>query len=292
MKEALLYQTLKNQKVQCQTCAHYCLIPPNKRGRCGVRENRKGKLYSLVYGRTASLHLDPIEKKPLYHFLPGTFSLSVATAGCQFACKNCQNWEISQTPKINGKISGEKISPAQIVKKAQQYGAPSISYTYTDPTVFLEYALDTMKLAIKEGLKNIWVTAGFMSPQALELISPYLDAANVDLKSFDDDFYRQNCDGRLQPVLENLKTMKKNKIWLEVTTLIIPGLNDQKKNLKEIAFFIKKELGAETPWHISRFFPEVSWQLQNLPVTPRETLETAFRIGREVGLKYIYQGNV
>ena len=305
MKEALLYQKLKGNKVRCQACSHFCLIISGKRGLCGVRENQKGKLYSLVYGKTIALHIDPIEKKPLYHFLPGTYSLSMATVGCNLACKNCQNHEISQGPKpdlprttfgrkvvLDRPILGQDLSPEKIVQEALSHHCPSISYTYTEPTIFLEYALVTMKLAKGKGLKNIWVTNGFMSPQTLNLIIPDLDAANVDLKSFDDDFYQKYCNGQLKPVLANLKELKKNNIWLEITTLIIPGLTDQPAMLKKIALFIKKELGAETPWHISRFFPEVSWQLQSLPATPLETIEKASQIGLQTGLKYVYKGNI
>jgi pyruvate formate lyase activating enzyme len=292
MKEALLYQKLAGNKVRCQVCAHYCLIKPGQRGLCGVRENIEGKLYSSVYGKAVAINVDPIAKKPLYHFLPGSYSLSVATVGCQFFCRNCQNWQISQGPKLTGQIKGEEIAPTEIVKMAEEYKTPSISYTYTDPIVFLEYALETMKLAGRKGLKNIWVTSGFMSPQTLKLILPYLDAANVDLKSFDDSFYQKYCGGRLKPILNNLKEMKMNKVWLEITTLIIPGLTDQEKILKKIAWFIKKELGPETPWHVSRFFPELSWRMKDLPATPLESLEKAYQIGLSAGLKYIYKGNV
>lgn len=291
MKEALLYQKLPQKKVRCQVCSHFCLIAPQQRGLCGVRENQKGKLYSLVYGKTIAVHIDPIEKKPLYHFLPGTYSLSIATVGCNLACKNCQNHDISQGPKPDKPILGQEMSPEKIVQEALTNHCPSISYTYTEPTIFLEYALETMKLAKEKGLKNIWVTNGFMSPQTLNLIIPDLDAANVDLKSFDDDFYQKYCNGQLKPVLANLKELKRKNIWLEITTLIIPGLTDQEKRLKKIAQFIKKELGPETPWHISRFFPEVSWQLQDLPATSSETIEKAEQIGLQSGLKYVYKGN-
>lgn len=292
MKEALLYKKFKDKRVQCQICSHFCLIAPQQRGLCGVRENQKGKLYSLVYGKAMAVHIDPIEKKPLYHFLPGTYSLSIATVGCNFSCKNCQNWDISQGPKPDKPILGQDLPPEKIVQEALTNRCPSISYTYTEPTIFLEYALATMKLAKEKGLKNIWVTNGFMSPQTLNLIIPELDAANVDLKSFDSHFYQKYCHGQLKPVLANLKELKRKNIWLEITTLIIPGLTDQEKMLKKIAQFIKKELGPETPWHISRFFPEVSWQLQDLPATSLETIEKASQIGLKAGLKYVYKGNI
>ncbi len=292
MKEALLYQKLPQKKVRCQVCSHFCLIVPQKRGLCGVRENQKGKLYSLVYGKAIAVHIDPIEKKPLYHFLPSTHSLSIATVGCNLACKNCQNHDISQGPKPDKPILGQDLPPEKIVQDALANHCPSISYTYTEPTIFLEYALETMKLAKEKGLKNIWVTNGSMSPQTLNLIIPELDAANVDLKSFEESFYQKYCNGQLKPVLANLKEMKKRNIWLEITTLIIPGLTDQEKMLKKIAKFIKNDLGPETPWHLSRFFPEVSWQLQNLPATSLETLEKAEQMGLKAGLKYVYKGNI
>lgn len=292
MKEAYLYKKLKNKTVQCLNCPHRCILKPNQKGICGVRQNINGKLYSLVYGKAVALEIDPIEKKPFFHFLPGTQSLSVATVGCQFRCLNCQNWQISQGPKITGKMEGQDISPKEIVKLAKKYQTPSISYTYTDPIVFSEYALETMKLAQKEGLKNCWVTSGFFSKELLKMVSPYLDAANVDLKYFSDKDYQKYSGGRLQPVLETLKALKKKGIWVEVTTLVIPTISDDEKTLRGITHFIKKELGAETPWHVTRFSGALSWKLQSLPDTPRESLIQARKIGLEEGLKYVYTGNI
>ncbi len=292
MKSAYLYKKLENQKVQCQNCAHYCTISPGKRGVCGVRESQNGKLLALNYGKIIALHIDPIEKKPLYHFLPGTYSLSIATVGCNFKCKSCQNWDISQAPQLTGQVGGEEISPEEIVRTTLKNNLPSISYTYTEPAVFSEFALDTMKLARKEGIKNIWVTNGFWSKELFDLVSPYLDAANVDLKSFTDEFYIKYCSGRLQPVLDTLKRLKKKKIWVEITTLVIPTLNDKEENFKNIANFIKKELGPEVPWHVTQFSGAISWQLQSLPNTPLETLKKAYKIGKEAGLKYVHIGNV
>lgn len=292
MKEAYLYKKLKDGKVQCKNCAHYCVISSGEKGICKVRQNIDGKLFALNYGKVIALNIDPIEKKPFFHFLPGSFSLSLATVGCNFQCANCQNWTISQAPRIFGKIEGEEIKPEEIVKIALENNLPSISYTYTEPTIFLEFALDTMKLAKKEGLKNNWVTNGFLSKEALNLIFPYLDAANVDLKSFEDEFYIKYCKARLQPVLDTLKRMKKKKIWVEVTTLIIPTLNDSEKNLENIAKFIKKELGEKTPWHVTQFSGDISWKLQHLPDTPVETVKKAWEIGKKVGLKYVYTGNI
>ena len=311
MEEAHLYKKLKDKKVQCRNCAHYCVIEEGERGKCYVRENKDGKLYSLVYGKSCALNIDPIEKKPFFHFLPGSQSLSIATVGCNFACFSCQNWTISQgprifnpvrdkTPRVSGQLSagisngveGEEIPSEKIVEIALHNNLPSISYTYTEPTVFLEYALDTMKLAKKKSLKNNWVTNGFLSKEALELVSPYLDAANIDLKGFDDKFYIKYCGGRLQPVLDTLKRIKEKNIWVEITTLVIPSLNDSEKIFKNIAKFIKEELGEETPWHISQFCGAISWKLQNIPDTPIETLKKAYQIGKKAGLKYVYIGNV
>src|SRR3989344_7728225 len=281
MKEVLLCQRLDDKKVRCQTCAHYCVVLPNKRGICGVRENIDGKLYALNYGKLIACQIDPIEKKPLYHFLPGTYSLSIATAGCNFGCLNCQNWQISQDPKPQKSIAGDEVGPEEIIGMAQKSNLFSISYTYTEPAIFSEYALDIMKLAKKKGIKNVWVTNGFWSQELFDLIYPYVDAANVDLKSFDDDFYKKICQGRLQPVLDTLKNLKKKKIWVEITTLVLPGLNDQEKTFKNIAGFIKKELGSEIPWHVSRFFQDVSWRLKDLPDTPTKTIEKAYQIGKK-----------
>jgi pyruvate formate lyase activating enzyme len=292
MKESYLYEKLKDDKVRCLNCPHYCLLGPGQRGICGVRENRAGKLYSLVYSKLAALSIDPIEKKPLYHFLPGTYSLSLATVGCPLKCQSCQNWELSQRVKETGKIEGKEVSPQEIVRIAKEKNLPSISYTYSDPIIFSEYALDIMKLARKEGIKNIWVSSGFWSKELFQLIVPYLDATNIDLKSFRDDFYLKYCGGKLEPVLKTLKSLKDNKVWTEITTLVIPGLNDDEKIIKDMVRFIKEELGAETPWHISRFFGAVSWKLKGVPDTPLKTLKKIEKIGKEVGLKNIHIGNI
>lgn len=292
MKEVYLYKKLKDKKVQCQTCAQKCVILPGKRGICGVRENIDGKLYALNYGKAIACHIDPIEKKPFFHFLPGTSSLSIATVGCNFRCDNCQNYDISQGFKNVKEIPGEDLPPEAIVKMAIENNLPSISYTFTEPTIFLEYALDTMKLAKKAGLKNNFVSNGFMSEESAKLVIPYLDANNIDIKSFSEDFYRENCGGRLQPVLDTAKLMKKSGVWVEITTLVIPTLSDSEKMFKDIAKFIYEELGPETPWHISRFSGAISWKLQHLPDTPVESLEKAYKIGKKTGLKYVYTGNV
>lgn len=298
MKKCYLYKKLDDDKIQCQTCAHQCVILPKQRGICGVRANIDGSLYLLTYGRAIAENIDPVEKKPFFHFLPGTRSLSVATIGCNFRCDNCQNWDISQGSKkseiTNGEIEqmGADLPPEKIVEHALENNCPSISYTYTEPTIFLEYALDTMKLAKEKKLKNCWVSNGFMTKETLEMVAPYLDAINVDLKFFDDKSYQKYCGGRLQPLLDNLKTIKKLGIWLEITTLVIPTLSDSEKMFKQIAQFIENELGAETPWHVSRFSGYLSWKLQNLPDTPIEKIQAAYQIGKEAGLKYVYSGNI
>jgi pyruvate formate lyase activating enzyme len=292
MKEVYLYKKLSKDKVQCRTCAHFCVVEPGKRGICGVRENIKGKLYALNYRKIVAINIDPIEKKPFFHFLPGSRSLSIATVGCNLRCLNCQNWDISQGFKGVKEIPGEDISPEEIVKMAIKNNLPSISYTYTEPTIFLEYALDTMKLAKKAGLKNNFVSNGFMSEESAKLVIPYLDANNIDIKGFSEEFYQKNCGARLQPILDTTKLMKKSGVWVEITTLAIPTLSDSEEMFRDIAKWIYKELGSETPWHVSQFCGAISWKLQHIPDTPVETLEKAYKIGKEAGLKYVYTGNI
>ncbi len=290
MKEAMLYRKLEGGVVECGLCNHRCQIKPDKFGICRVRFNRNGTLYTLVYGKIIAQHVDPIEKKPLFHFLPGSRSLSIGTVGCNFQCDFCQNFEISQYPKIEGRVVGEDTSAEAVVQAALTTRSQSISYTYNEPTVFFEFAYDCAKLAVKHGLKNVFVSNGYMTTEALDTIYPHLHAANIDLKAFREEFYRKHCKARLAPVLETLKHLKKQGVWLEVTTLIIPGENDDPEELREIAQFIRDELGAETPWHVTRFYPR--FQLLTRPATPVETLRMAYKIGKEAGLKYVYTGNV
>ncbi|MGK7878319.1 MAG: AmmeMemoRadiSam system radical SAM enzyme [Xenococcaceae cyanobacterium] len=290
MKEAMLYERLPDSRVRCNLCAHCCLIADGKKGICQVRENQGGTLYTLVYGRTISQNVDPVEKKPLFHFYPGSTAYSIATPGCNFRCAWCQNWEISQMPREQHLISGYEATPEQIVAVAQRCGCRSIAYTYTEPTIFFEYAYDTARLAHGAGLANIYVTNGYMSAEMLEAFQPYLDGANIDLKAFRDATYRRYVGARLQPVLDSLKTIKRLGIWLEVTTLVIPGINDDLAELRDVVQFVAQELGTDTPWHISRFFPD--YKLADVPPTPLETLYQARKIGLEEGLKYVYIGNV
>ncbi len=289
MREALLYNSLGEGKVQCRLCNHRCIISPSKKGVCGVRENREGKLYTLVFGRAISLNVDPIEKKPIFHLYPGSASFSIATVGCNFRCLQCQNHEISQMPRDQGRIEGSTVSPAKIVSLAKEYRCQSISYTYTEPTIYFEYACETAALASKEGIKNIFVTNGYMTEEALIKIQPYLDAANVDLKSFQEKFYKEVCGARLKPVLENLGLMRRLGIWVEITTLVIPTLNDSDKEFEEVAQFIVS-LGPEVPWHISAFYP--TYKILNLPRTPASLLHRAREIGLRTGLRYVYCGNI
>jgi pyruvate formate lyase activating enzyme len=288
-KEALLYERLADEKVHCFLCAHQCRIVDTRFGLCGVRKNEGGRLYSYVYGEIIAAHVDPIEKKPLYHFLPGSRAYSIATIGCNFRCGFCQNWQISQASTREGDSNTYELKPEEVVREAKKNGCQSISYTYTEPTIFFEYAYDTARLARKEGLYNNFVTNGYMNKEALSMIKPYLDAANVDLKSFRDDFYTKNCKARLQPVLDSIKRMKKMGIWLEVTTLLIPDENDSDEELTEIAHFIA-DIDKDIPWHISRFHPD--YKFTDHPASPVERLTAAQEIGKSQGLRYVYLGNV
>jgi len=291
MKEALFYKQLDDNKVICELCPHYCKLKENQIGICSVRKNLSGKLYSLVYGKSIAVHVDPIEKKPLFHVAPGSGSFSMATAGCNFHCKFCQNSDISQVSStIDLNLIGQELSPAELVAMAVRNNCLSIAYTYTEPTIYFEYAYDTAKIAHQQGLLNVFVTNGFINPEPLHYIQEYLDAANVDLKSYSDSFYKKLIGAKLTPVLETLKLMKKLNIWVEVTTLIIPGENDSEEELKQIANFIKNEMGEETPWHISRFYPQ--YKFGNHTPTPVSTLQKAYDIGKDHGLRYIYMGNV
>ncbi|MDD5040265.1 MAG: AmmeMemoRadiSam system radical SAM enzyme [Patescibacteria group bacterium] len=296
MKQALLYSKNKDRSVRCSVCSHRCTIQPGKRGVCGVRENRSGKLYLLVYGKAISEAIDPIEKKPFFHFLPGSRSLSIATVGCNFRCDNCQNWQISQASKGSGytdlEILGDDLPPEKVVRDAIENKCESVSYTYTEPTIWMDYALDCMKLAKKAGLRNCWVSNGYMSDETLDCIIPYLDAINVDLKFFDTKKYQRVCGGSLEPIVKNLKTLKQRGIWVEITTLSIPTLSDGPGMFRAMAKFIKSELGEETPWHISAFSPDISYKLKSLPATSAETLQRAYEIGKKVGLRYVYTGNI
>jgi pyruvate formate lyase activating enzyme len=287
---ALLWRPLEQNTLQCLLCAHFCRIDDGERGRCGVRENRGGSLFSLSYDKVAALNLDPVEKKPLFHFLPGTTTLSLGTPGCNLACLFCQNDSISQPPRLGGQIRGESIPPREIVRMAGASGAASVAYTYSEPTIFFELMLETAALAGEAGLANIMVSNGFQSPQCLDELGSVIQAANIDLKSYRDDFYRDVCSARLEPVLKNLAHMKRLGWHLEVTTLVIPDLNDSDRELTDIARFVRSELGPDTPWHVSRFHP--CHHMREHPPTPLDTLKRAHDIGRGEGLHHVFVGNV
>jgi pyruvate formate lyase activating enzyme len=287
---AMLWEKAEGGKVRCRLCPFRCVIAEGKLGHCQVRQNVGGELFSLNYNRVCSVNVDPIEKKPLFHFMPGSLSLSVACVGCNFQCEFCQNWQISQMPREEHRIDGQRITPAELVGYAKRNGCESMSYTYTEPTIFFELAYDTGKLAHEAGLKNTFVSNGYMTIEALETIEPYLDAINVDLKSFREDFYRKVCKAHLEPVLESLKWLAKSRVWLEVTTLVVPGQNDSEEELTDIARFIADELGTQIPWHVSRFHPD--YKMTDVPSTPMATIDRAIQIGKEAGLAYCYGGNV
>lgn len=284
MKEALFYGKLEGKKLKCGLCARGCIISEGKTGFCNVRKNIDGKLFSLVYGKLCSVAVDPIEKKPLYHFLPGSTALSIATVGCNLRCRFCQNFEIAQVREIFG---GE-TSPKEIVKLAKENKTKSIAYTYTEPTIFYEFALDTMKIAKKEGIKNVWVSNGYITKKPIRKMAKLLDAVNVDIKG-DEKVYNELCLASLKPVKESLIEFRKNKIWIEITCLIIPGKNDSAKWMDEITIWIRDNLGRETPLHLSRFFP--MHEMKDTEPTPMEILKELHAVARN-NLDYAYIGNV
>ncbi len=290
-RRAVLWDAAEGKKVSCKLCAHRCVIGGGKLGRCCVRKNINGVLYSLNYDKVCSANPDPIEKKPLFHFQPGSSSFSVATMGCNFRCDFCQNWQISQVAIEDGRIDGQAISPEQIVTAAVRYGCKSIAYTYTEPTVFMELCNDCGRLAKGRGLANVFVSNGYQSIETIDFAGEWLDGINVDLKSFSEDYYERLCKAHLQPVLDTIKHIaRETNIWLEITTLLVPGENDSDDELKQLAEFIVNEAGADVPWHISRFHPQYKYQ-DSVP-TPVKTLERAEQIGKEAGLHYVYPGNV
>ncbi len=290
MKEAMFYQQEKENKVICGLCSHHCHIREGKRGICAVRENRDGVLYSLVYGKLIAEGIDPIEKKPLFNFLPGSSSFSIATVGCNFQCLNCQNYDISQYPHLhNGEIAGTDRTAEAVVEEAVRRGCESVCYTYVEPTIFYEFAYDCAVLARKQGLKNVFVSNGYMSAEATRHLAPVLDGINIDIKGFTDDFYKKVSKARLQPVLDNVRLMHELGVWVETTTLVIPGLNDSDSELRDIARFVKS-VDPAIPWHVSAFFP--TYKMLDREPTPAETLRRAREIGLAEGLHYVYEGNI
>jgi pyruvate formate lyase activating enzyme len=291
-KEAYLTQALSNNTVQCQTCEHFCALKPGEAGKCNVHKNIDGTLYLTVYGEAIAVHVDPIEKKPLFHFLPGGDILSIGTYGCNFRCSFCQNWQMSQAHGFDGQGDhfGQPATPEMLIDTCIKNDIKMIAYTYNEPTVFFEYTYDTAKLAHENGIKNVYVSNGYMSQAALDMLTPYLDGINVDLKAFDEEFYHEQCQAHLAPVQRNIAYMvNQTDIWVEVTTLLIPGLNDSDKELEALATWLTK-VNHETPWHVSAFHPD--YRLQDRPRTAQRDLIRAYEIGKAAGLQYVYVGNV
>ncbi|MDD4161733.1 MAG: AmmeMemoRadiSam system radical SAM enzyme [Methanothrix sp.] len=287
IREAQFWEKLDSD-VKCSLCHQQCRIRPGKRGICGVRENQNDKLMTLVYGKLVAANADPIEKKPFFHFLPGSLAYSIATVGCNFRCLHCQNADISQLPRETGQIPGEFVSPKSVVANANALGCQSIAYTYTEPTIFFEYAFDVAELAHEEGLKNVFVSNGYIGEEAAQKIAPILDGINIDLKG-DDQFYRKVCGAKLEPVRSNIELFWKRGVWVEVTTLLIPGYNDSEAVLQEIAKFLAG-VSPDMPWHVTAFYP--TYKMKDVPSTGIESLRRGLKAGREAGLKYVYAGNI
>lgn len=293
MQEAKLYIQKEESVVQCKLCNHFCVIPEGQSGICLCRINEAGTLYNLLYGKPVSINIDPIEKKPLFHYLPGTLSYSLGTYGCNFTCLNCHNWVLSQENNVKEKLSKLKyISPEKIVEDALESDCRSISYTYNEPTIPFEYYLDIMKIAKKNKLKNIWVSNGYMSEAGLNAIIPYLDATNIDLKSFNSDIYQQYYGANLEPILSNLKKLHNEQVHLEITTLLIPGISNDPEMLADLTNFISNSLDPDIPWHINKFSAKISYKLQKNQDTREKDIQIAYEIGKQAGLNYIYVGNM
>ncbi len=286
--EALFYEKLDTETIKCRLCPHECVLKNGQRSFCRVREPKNGKLYSLVYELACAVHVDPIEKKPIYHMLPGSAAFSIATAGCNLRCKFCQNWQISQNPPENTHI--RVLSCEYLITLAKQNNCKSIAYTYSEPIVFYEYMYDTARLAKIDNIKNIMVTAGYINPEPLEMLCKYIDAANIDLKAYSDKYLREICSQRLKPLLEAIKIMKNEGVWIELTNLMVPTLNDDMNMIRDMCIWIRDNLGNDVPLHFSRFWP--MYKLRDLPPTPLATLEQARDIGIQEGLSYVYIGNV
>lgn len=292
LKKAVLWEPAgKEKKVNCKLCNFRCLIDDGKVGRCLVRKNIDGTLYSMTYNKVISANPDPIEKKPLYHFQPGTSSFSIATMGCNFRCKFCQNWQISQAAIETGSIDGQAVTPQQIVDAALRNKCSSIAHTYTEPTIFMELSNDCGRLAKEKGLTNVFVTNGYMTKEAIDFASDWLNGMNIDLKAFNENYYRNLCSAHLQPVLDTIKYVANHTdIWLELTTLLVPGQNDSEEEIKKLTDFIVTQAGPDIPWHISRFHPQ--YKYTDSTATPMQTMEKAYHIGKKAGLHYVYLGNV
>jgi pyruvate formate lyase activating enzyme len=292
IQPALLARPLHQGYIQCTACEHWCAIAPGEAGRCGVRRNLHGRLQLVVYGTAMAAHVDPIEKKPLHHFLPGSEVLSIGTVGCNLTCTWCQNWELSQWKDFDPDTDfiGQEWPPETLVATACRDGIPSLAFTYNEPAIYVEYALDTAQLAASQGIHCIFVSSGFETLQAIDRLAPYLSAANIDLKAFAPATYRRHCGARVEPVLRNIRHLvEQTGIWTEVTTLVIPGLNDGDDELRAIAEFLVS-VSPDLPWHVSGFIPH--YQMHDRPPTPAATLRRAWEIGRRAGLHYVYTGNI
>jgi len=291
MKEAMLYEKLDDlAAVRCDLCGHHCVLGLDSFGICGARQNKGGKLYSISYGRLIASAVDPVEKKPLFHYLPGSLSFSIASAGCNFQCRFCQNYSISQLRNEDIMSTTEVVTPESVVGEAVKKGCRSISYTYTEPTVNFEFIYDCSKLAKEKNIKNVWITNGFMTKEAIEKISPYMDAANVDLKAFKEETYGSVMGGRLENVLDSIKMLRKKSVWIEITTLVVPDMNDSDEELKDIASFIKN-VDPWIPWHVSAYHADYKYATRK-DRTPDKSIEKAARIGHDSGLNYVYSGNI
>jgi pyruvate formate lyase activating enzyme len=291
-KEISLAKSLSGDVVQCRACEHFCAIGPGEAGKCGVRRNVEGTLYLVVYGEAIAVHIDPIEKKPLFHFMPGSDALSIGTYGCNFRCPFCQNWQMSQARDFDDHRDylGQPATPGLLVDTCLKNDIPAIAYTYNEPTVFFEYTYDTAKLAHERGIKNVYVSNGYMTEALLDRIEPYLDGINVDLKAFTEEFYREQCQARLAPVKRNIAHMaRETDIWIEITTLLIPGLNDSDEELRALAAWLA-QVDPDMPWHVSAFHPD--YHMQDRPRTAQRDLARAYEIGRDAGLRHVYVGNV
>ncbi len=291
-KEAYLAKPLSNGVVQCRICEHFCAVEPGEAGKCGIHRNVDGTLYLVVYGEAVAVHVDPIEKKPLFHFMPGSDALSIGTYGCNFRCPFCQNWQMSQARDFDDQLDylGQQATPQALVETCRQNDIPIIAYTYNEPTVFFEYTYDTAKLAHEHGIKNVYVSNGYMSREALDMIEPYLDGINVDLKAFTDTFYRDHCQARLEPVKRNIAHIaRETGIWIEITTLLIPGLNDSEEELRAMAAWLAG-VSPDLVWHVTAFHPD--YEMRDRPRTSQQSLARAYEIGKEAGLHYVYVGNV
>jgi pyruvate formate lyase activating enzyme len=287
-REASYYDKLDEKKVACRLCPHQCQVADLERGNCGVRENRGGTYYTLVYGQPCAVHVDPVEKKPLFHYLPGSQAYSLATAGCNFSCRFCQNWEISQ--RRPEQVESVQLPPEAVIRQARLRGCRLVAHTYSEPVIFFEYMRDCAALGKEQGMPNVMISNGFIEKKPLRELCRYLGAVKIDLKAFTDAFYREQCGGRLQPVLDTLLALRAEKTWFEIVVLIIPGLNDSRGEIAAMCRWLARELGPDVPLHFSRFAP--TYMLKNVPPTPPATLQEARRVALDAGIRFCYVGNL